>query len=188
MEFSYRISEAEYKQAFRLRLKAGGRAQTLKTVMFWVFVLVCLMLLWAVVERSSNQQSTTEEQTVTTHAEPPSANNILLNVGPFVLIAGAWVFILFRLGPLQLRRMYRRDPAMQGEFTVTITPESISTRNTCGTFSQTGWNIYEYWREGKGLIVLVMISRAYFALSLANLTDPQREELRGILAQVLPKK
>jgi hypothetical protein len=71
---------------------------------------------------------------------------------------------------------------------VNITPELISTQNTAGTSSKTGWNIYDYWHEGKGIILLVYHSGAYFLLSLASLSDAQRDELRAILAAAIPKK
>jgi hypothetical protein len=107
---------------------------------------------------------------------------------PAILIVGAWFFVVFRLQPMLLRRRYRKDPSMQGQFTVNITQESISTQNTAGSSSRTGWNIYKHWREEKGLILLVFHSGAYFLLSLAGLSEPQRDELRGILAAALPKK
>ena len=33
---------------------------TVKTIMFWAFILVCLMLLWTVVQRSSGMTKSTE--------------------------------------------------------------------------------------------------------------------------------
>ena len=77
---------------------------------------------------------------------------------------------------------------MQGEFAVKITTDSIYTENTAGISSKTGWNIYDSWREGKGLILLVFHSGAYFLISLAALSEVQQNELRGILSSALPKK
>jgi hypothetical protein len=88
---------------------------------------------------------------------------------------------------MQLRRQYRKDPAMQGQFTINITPESISTHNTAGSSSNTGWNIYDYWREGKGMILIVCQSGVAVPISLAGLSEAQQNELRGILAAALPK-
>ena len=87
-----------------------------------------------------------------------------------------------------LRRIYRKDPSMQGQFTANITPESISIENTAGTSFRAGWNIYERWREEEGLLLLVLRSGASSMISLADLSSTQRDELRGILAAVLPKK
>jgi hypothetical protein len=166
----------------------------MKTILFWVFVLVCLTLLWTVVNRNRRQSDPSDQPAPTQQQESEPANHtstpltILFNAGPFVVAGGFWVFVMVRLGPMSLRRLYRKDPTMQGQFTVNITPASISGHNTAGTSWQSQWSIYDYWREGKDLIVLVFLSSAYFVVSLKDLSDPQREELRAILAAALPSK
>jgi hypothetical protein len=87
-----------------------------------------------------------------------------------------------------LRRRFRKDPLMQGQFTVNITPESISIDNAIGTSSQSKWNAYRAWYEAEGVIVLVSRSWAGFLIGLAGLSEAQRDELRGILTAALPKK
>lgn len=87
-----------------------------------------------------------------------------------------------------MRRKYRKDPMMQGQFTVEITSESISGRNTAGNSWKNEWNTYASWVEGKSVIVLIYHTGLYFILNLAGLSDAQRGELRGILATALPKK
>jgi len=77
---------------------------------------------------------------------------------------------------------------MQGQISMSITPESISVENTAGASSKTGWNVYDYWCEGKGIIILAFHSGAYFLISLASLPETQQDELRGILTVALPKK
>ncbi len=193
MEFSYKLSEAEYIQASKLGRKASSRS-VFKVVLFWVFILICLMLLWAVVQKSRQRTSDLDQQAaVKSQANGPESrvsvtHALLVNIGPFVLLGGIWVFVLFNLGPIRLRRIYRKDPFVQGECTVNLTSESILVRNTAGTSSQTGWNVYKSWREGNGIIVLVFHSGACFGMSLAGLSNPQRDELRSILAAALPKK
>jgi len=51
MEFSYRISEAEYLQAAKLKLKGGSRARFLKLLLFWSLV-VCLAVFFSVYHKS----------------------------------------------------------------------------------------------------------------------------------------
>ena len=77
---------------------------------------------------------------------------------------------------------------MRGQFTVNITQDSISTENTAGTTSKSSWNVYDYWCEGKSVIVLMFHSGSYSVLSLAGLSEVQRGELRGILSAALPKR
>jgi len=191
MEFSYGITESEYVRACQL-----GRNSFLhpvaKKVLFWVFVLLCLMLLWAIVQKTSYPPAVLDDPTATQSLAVEPANKISLtralfvNVGPFVLLAVVWVFLV-NLGPKRLRRVYKKDPLMQGQFTVSLTSESISIQNTAGTSAQTGWNIYSSWREKNGIIVLILRSGPCFAMSLASLTEPQKNELRGVLSKALPR-
>ncbi len=189
MEFSYRISEAEYLSAAKLRLKAGARARLIKHILLWAVALGCLVLLTSIFYQHMHQPPTELQEPVETAApEHATVGQLVGKVVPAILVVGAWFFFMFRLQPMLLRRRYRKDPSMQGQFTVDITPESIGTQNTAGTSGRTGWNIYDYWREGKDIILLVFHSGAYLLLSVADLSEAQRDELRGILAATLPKK
>jgi hypothetical protein len=199
MEFSYKITEAEYLRACKLGRKSTSNA-VFKTVMFWFFVLVCLVMLWAVVQKNSQPADTTdqpvvtEESTSTPEVADAPANSrakirsVLENVLPAIFLIGIWIFIVFRLLPMRLSRIYKKDPYMQGQFTVNILPDSITVQNTVGSFSQTVWGVYDFWREGKDIFVLKLHSGASFAMSLAALSEPQRDELRGILSTALPRK
>ncbi len=217
MEFSYRISEAQFLQARKLGLERRSKHANVQTILFWVFIAICLLLLWVIVQKSAPQPrseapahtasmsdaQTTENPTPSNEALPQPSGSAghdshakpantplapLLNWGPFVAILLVWIFLLARYGPMRLRRMYRKNPLMQGEFTVNITPTAISIRNTAGTSSQYGWNIYEYWRERKDLIVLKYFSEGQFILNVAGLSDIQREELRSTLANAMPRR
>ncbi|HZB88617.1 MAG TPA: YcxB family protein [Terracidiphilus sp.] len=198
MEFSYRISEQDYREAWKLRLKQGQRGPILKTIAFWVVILICLMLLYSVIQRqaqthqavgNSSEAIAREVQQPAAPARPVHANWEKLFVdGPFVLMAIIWVIVMINLGPKQLRRLYTNDPMMQGEFTVEISPNGLASANTAGTSSKTGWNIYDFWREGRDVIVIVLRSQAYFVISLREFSIQQREELRTILTQALPPK
>ncbi|MGB6193975.1 MAG: hypothetical protein WBF42_16005 [Terracidiphilus sp.] len=77
---------------------------------------------------------------------------------------------------------------MQGQFSMKFTPASLSVQNTAGLSAEMGWNIVEYWREGRGLILLVFFTGTCYAVSLANLAEPQRDELRSIFTAALPKR
>ena len=190
MEFSYRISEAEYLRAAKLQLKGGSRARLLKLVLIWGLILVCLVVLLGIYHKSKQTNEAPAVQQESAEAVGPDhlADRLVENVLPFTVLAGVWIFIMFKWMPMRLQRVYRKDPSMQGQYTVSVTPESVATQNTAGTSSKTGWNIYNYWREGKDVILLVFHSGSYFLLSLRELPDAQRDELRGILTAALPKK
>ena len=191
MEFTFKVSEAEFLRAWKLRSNQQG-SRTVRTVLFWIFILVCLVLLWGVVEKSKQTKGGSDQPAVTQPAEPASrgtkTDNLLINVGPFFLLLGVWVFMLLKLRPTTVRGLYRKDPLMQGQFTVNVTSDSLSAENTAGTNWKARWNIFASWREGKDVIVLMYFTGAYFVLSIAGLSDSQRNELRGILAAALPKK
>ena len=122
MEFSYAVGEAEYIQAWKLRQKSVfGKFATGKTVLFWIFILACLLLLWAVVNRSPGAKDSRTTAPVAGGSQPSghaiskakgesnSALHTLENVGPMVLLAVVWLLTL-RAGPSRVRRIYRNDP------------------------------------------------------------------------------
>ena len=198
MEFSYKLTEAEYLRASKLRLKSVGMGTNVKKVFLWVFILVCLMLLWGVVTRDAQKTAVDGSAPVPTSSESVTPTNslpktdvplaLLINVGPFLLLIAVWFNLVTLRVPTRLRRMYRNDPAAQGLFTVNITPHSFAFKNTAGISSEISWNIYARWIDGGDLILLVNYSQAALTLSLAGLSDTQRAELRGILSAALPKK
>ncbi|MGB6193976.1 MAG: hypothetical protein WBF42_16010 [Terracidiphilus sp.] len=63
MEITYRITQAEYLRALKLQKKSKSGA-IVRTVIFWFFVLICLMMLWGVVQRLAPSSD---------HTDTPSA-------------------------------------------------------------------------------------------------------------------
>jgi len=179
MEFSYTVSEADYVAGWKLRRPR----RLLKSAMFWVFILVCVILLWGVVTRSHDAQPVEPEPASRASTDP--VHGVIVNVLPFVLIVGIWIFMLSQMGTT-IRRFYRKDPLMKGVFTVTIVPEKIAIANTAGFSSEGRWSLYQSWREGKNVIGLLMHTGAWFVLVVSGLSEPQRNELREILTSALP--
>jgi len=217
MEFSYRVTPEDYKQAFQLRRQQNSLvSRTMKTVMFWVFILVCLTLLWSIVQRKPNLSKPGTEVTPSSApisdsddggseasrnpggSEAPAVQRketglpraLLFNFGPFVMLAAIWFFILKNMnGKIGgLLGVYNRDPLMQGQFTVNVTSASISIQNTAGFAGQLNWYLFESWREGKSVIVLNYKSGNFNVLVTAALSESQKSEVRGILSAALPQK
>jgi len=190
MEFSFKVSEAEFLRAARLERKTASRS-SLKAAAFWVLVMLGMMFFYIAIQPSRHQPSATAQPailqpsnlTVVSHGVTMSQR-----VGPFLVLGGVWVLILAVLNPIRLRFLYRKDPRMQGEFTIRLSADSISTENTAGTLSLSAWNIYDYWCEDKGVVVLIFRSGAYSILSLAGLSGAEQSELRSILNAALPKR
>jgi hypothetical protein len=188
MEFSYRISEAEYRKVSILEQIGSARSAQFKAVVFWIFILVCLVLLWLVVSRSAPTGPVRISPSVHPVSPPPGsahgAADWLFTV-PAAVVAVLWAFSQSRS---RQRNNYQRDPEMQGVFTVNLTTQSISVRNSAGTSFESAWSIFESWWEKLGLILLRRRSGTFLVLNLAGLTEPQRAELRSILADALPQK
>ena len=173
--------------------KASSRS-SLKTAAFWISIMLGLLLLYRVIQPSphqpelSNHPTTAQASSVGPVNQVTPAPTVLEQIGPFLALAGLWILIVTALIPMRLKYLYRRDPRMQAEFTVTVMPDFIATQNAAGTTSRTGWNVYDYWCEGKNVIVLMFYSGSYSILSLAGLSEVQRGQLRGILRAALAKK
>jgi hypothetical protein len=184
MEFSYWVSEAEYAQAWKAARSGSYRLIRFLTwfMLSWLSVFLVVILLWVFAYYTSPQLPV---QHLHSSASASGTVGVML---PFLLVLCVWIFVLVGFTPMHIRRRYRKDPTMQGQFTVSITPDSISTSNTVGASSQSGWNVYRGWGEGKGVIVLLSHPGTYFILSLAGLTEPQRLELRAIVCGALPRK
>jgi hypothetical protein len=188
MEFSYRISEAEYLRARKAPKRSSAQIVYLilgANFLFWLMIFVLVVILWSVVQLTSAPAQT---QPASAHAHPAGFVGIiffcLILLGIFCLFAS----LFFGLGPLRARRHHRKSAYLRGQFTVNVTQRSISIQNSAGPSLQDTWNLYQYWRERNGLIVLVRSSREFAILNLAGLSDPQRAELRGLLTSALPQK
>jgi hypothetical protein len=197
MEFSYKVSEADFRQAWRLERKASSRS-SLKTAAFWISIMLGLLLLYKFIQPGGQQavassplfvaQASLNQSPDRLPGPVSTVSDSLERVGPFLVLAGVWILVVTTLVPMRLRYLYRRDPRMQAQFTVNITPDAISTENSAGTTSHSAWNVYEYWCEGKDIIVLMFHSGTYSILNLAGLSSLQRDELRGILAAALARR
>jgi hypothetical protein len=199
MEFSYTISEAEYLQAGRVSKKASGRAVLAAKLIFWFLVLAFLIAGWGLTlsdphvvtisHGADGYDYATTDWSRSSHPFARASHTLMVNFGPIAifLMSAAGVYA-FRGPVYRLRRAYRKNPVMNGKFTVFVTPESFSGRNSAGTSWQDNWTLFESWREGSGLILLNLRNGPYYILNLAGLSDPQRTELRSILADALPQK
>lgn len=193
MEFSFKVTESEFKRAWKLERKASSRS-SLKNAIFWILVMLGLMLLYRMIASSGHPAGISDQRAVVQALLSPPVHEVAIepsafeHFGPILVIAGIWFLLVGWMVPMRLRHLYRKDPRMQGEFTVNITPDWIATENSAGTTSKTAWNVYECWCESKGIIVLRFYSGSYSMLSLAGLAEPQRDELRRILAGALREK
>jgi hypothetical protein len=150
MEFSYKITEIEFQEGWRVERKASSRS-SLKTAAFWMAIMFGLLLIYRAFLPSrplpggAEQHLIAQASIVRPVNDVNTASGFLDRFGPFIVIAGLWILIVTRLVPMRLRYLYRKDPRMHGQFTVSITQDAISTENTAGTSSKSSWNVYDYW-------------------------------------------
>jgi hypothetical protein len=191
MEFSYRVSEKDYVQAWKIACKSR-KPPVVKTRLFWVLILFFLALLFRVVEMNlKHERPVKPEQAQSISVRPVasgSIGNIVSNVGPLVVILGFWIVLLFSMGPARARRMYRKDTNLHGEITVRLDSQSVAIESSVGTFFQSGWNAFTDWREAQDITVLRFPNTTFLIVNTNGLPESQRGELRGILAVALPKK
>ena len=187
MEFSYRISEEDYLKAFNPKFM-GRTKSVVKTILFWIIILACLMVLVTWPQHSPQRAPAVRPPAVHSVSSGHNAWDYIEGFGQ-LLLAVVTLVLLPVLTPKLQRRRYRKDPGMQGQFTVNITLESISVQNSTGTFHRSGWEPYRVWYETKGVMVLFSRPAAHsMIVNLAGLSESQRDELRGILSEAIPKK
>lgn len=196
MEFSYRVSEKDYVRAWKMAA-LSRRGPVIKTVLFWAFVIICLVLLFAIIEKNNNRhvearqdQSETEqtELAVAPSTVSSSFENIAKNVAPLALVAGIWVFLIFYWTPLRVRRRYRKDTNCHGQVTIALDAHSVDIRSSVGISFQSGWNAFTDWSEKQNIVLFRQPSGTFHIVNIAELSEVERDELRGILSAALPRK
>lgn len=197
MEFSYQITEDDYVRGCKMALRSK-RSTVIKTMLFWTLVLIGLILVFSIIQKSSHvsaPESITEPQVdsqgesePTPVTRPASAWNIALNFASLVALASIWGFLIFYWLPNANRRQYRKDTNSHGIVTVAIDTQSFALQSTVGTSLRSGWNAFDGWREKDGMVLLRYPAGTFQFLNVAGLSDAEREELRGILRAVLPQK
>jgi hypothetical protein len=198
MEFSYRISEDDYVRGCRMAMKAK-RPSVFKTILFWAFIVICLVLLFSVVSKSNHVAPASDSQYVAqddaqTDVPAPQIStrnaftNVAAQVGPFVFILAIWGFLFIYWIPNATRRRYRKDTNSHGILTVALDVESFALKSSLGTKYQSGWNVFTGWFEKDGIVLLGFPNGTFQFINVSGLSEAEREDLRGILATALPKK
>lgn len=195
MEFSYKITEPEYRRFARAQNRS---VQTILIrfvrglVLFWAAVFAAVVLLWAVVNHFSPEASSQKPgSAIAVQEAAPSTSSKVSQVasfGAFFAVLGVSFFSLFVFPRLKLRRQYRKDPVMQGTFHVTLLPNSIAIENTSGLSIKDEWNAFNPLREKKGLVIIRALFGTSFPINLTSLSDLEKAEVRRILSAIRKKR
>jgi hypothetical protein len=193
MEFSYKLTESEYLSACKIPVKRPGRNWT--RISSYVYNAILLLTVWGAVVLGMLLESwdlVGINAADVPHLHTPAAilpASIVPALGYFALVLMA--FRLLRptrwLAARRRREHFRADPQCQAETRVTVTVEGVSFHSATGS-SQSIWSTYSTWAERGGVLLLVTHAGVRKILCISKLTDPQRAELRGLLAAVLPQK
>ena len=185
MEFSYRVSEQDFREAQRVFNRYTWRRDR-SQIFLWTCIVLGLLLLWGIVHQGNAQMEPLGRSL------RQDGRSFLLGHGPLVpMLAVAfivWLVWLLRAGQREARKGFLKNPSSKGEFAISLAPEGLTITNTAGTSSNAPWSSYEFWIEGTNVIVLVLRSGLQFFINVDTASQEQRNELRAILAQVLPKR
>jgi hypothetical protein len=186
MEFTYRISEQEYLEAARLNRKSG-LGSSLRKVLFGVFLMLCLLLLFAVFMKIRSEHPDNVLETANHIASITLVPLLKQDAPGLAMVALAVLFAIF-WPRIRLQRMYRKLPALNGEVKALATAELFSVQSSTGSTSTTRWTDISTWCESDGLILLIHPSRIYQIVNVRQLPDRQQSEFLELLATALPPK
>lgn len=183
MEFTYKISEQDFFRAAKLYRKSTANSK-IRKILFVAFVVLCLVLLFAVVMKTRDRSI----EDIPPQQTSVSAGQIAQQIGPLVLIAVVLIVLVFVWPRMRLRGIYRKSPVLQGTVTVQATLDTFSVETSTGSTSRTRWSDMKMWYESNGLILLIYPTKIYQIVSVKDLSEPQLQEFRSILTTALPSK
>ena len=187
MELRYTISEEQF-----LNSEKPAVIHQYNRIFLWGCILFCTIFLWYFVAGQDHQTTTIHRPgapDVTIQQGPSrsfAARNHPLVIVPIFWVL-SWPIAVFVYFPRRLRSGYQKDASMQGEILLKLDPASVSLQFTGGS-TKVEWAALDHWSEKKGIVWLVYPTRTHHLVSLASLSDPERDQLRSTLAAHLPKK
>jgi len=201
MEFSYRVSEQDLREAQNAISGQDWRENRGKVIV-WAAIVTVLLLLWVAVHQWSNNQhlmenrSLTAVQTFRQDTEQRSfledGKSFVFGHGPLFPLSGlafaGWLVWVVGEGKRKARTDFLKSPIAQGEFHIHLAREGLQVTNTAGASSSMAWNVYDHWIESPNVVVLILRSQQQFLISIRAASEQQRGELRTLLNQVLPKR
>jgi hypothetical protein len=189
MIFSYKITEADFVAAQKLRSRKTRSSSKPKAFIFWPILFVGIVAVWIVVNQTLRPAPVHHDDPFVLRGSGPAffVKAFLISQGPFWAIAGAGMIAGYFMLRTSARKVYGKSGLMQKEFTVEITPNSFTSTSSSGSHSHSIWRDFEFWREAGSLVLLVRSVGTFSILNVAGLSAVQREELRSVLQSALPE-
>lgn len=113
-------------------------------------------------------------------------NQTLSNFAPLFVLAAVWAALTWGTPWLLARRLFVKQPSLQGPRTMTLDTAGVHLRWSGGT-SDFVWNNFTRQLEGKNQFLLYTSPILFTIVPKRALTDEQLSEFRAILAQSVPK-
>jgi hypothetical protein len=178
MQFTSKLSEAEYMGAYRLNCKSPYRAIAnaiayTVTSLFWIFLIASWIF----------------------KALHPSDPFLGQNVSAFqkAILPGAFGFLLWVLffrvyTPYDTRRKFRKTRSFQIEVLNEINSEGLMQKTSEGSYGFSRWADFSHWRESEQMFIVVYPTGIFCMIPKSAVTSEQQNEVRNILTAALAKK
>ena len=180
MDFTTKISEQDFLDAYRLRCNSLIVLQRIATISLYVLTTACGMVIVCAFMKA--WEGSGDKDAV------KSLFVVLFNILPFEILTFLYVVYLKLYIPFRVRRLFRQDPNHKGEMAVQLSGDGVSEESSIGPNVYFPWAACSRWRESRRVIVLIVQSGIYFIFPKACLSAAQQDELRSELATRLPMR
>lgn len=178
MEFSVRVSERDYLDAFTLKRRSGMRVAARAALVAFAGLAWTAVIGALVVQQVRSHDEDAMQQAI----------SLRVNILPAALVLTGFVALVWVVVPWLVRRQFRKNPNLQADFFIALTDAGITQRSSMGSSADTRWNAFKSWRESETILILEFPSNLYLVLPKTGLTEAQRQELRSIVSSKLPQR
>ena len=160
MEFTVRITEQDYLDAYRLQRRSKWR-------MIGKFLAYAsCALVWTIIGGSFLIQHFRSQDPERIDQAFAMRENFM----PMSLFLTAYVLLTAIGIPWLLKRQFRKNRNLNADFFNQITAEGITQKSSQGSSSQTLWNAFKSWRESERVFILEFPSGLYLLLPKSGIS------------------
>jgi hypothetical protein len=164
MEFTCKVSYKDYREALRLKRKI------LRRVVYGLLLIGVLLCIYWMVLAARNE---------TVKSAQIFMPALELVVWPLVYLGLLRLFAFFS---------YRKNRNIKSEFFFHLTTEELSYQSSAGGSGTTPWSSLSYWRESKGVFILVFPSGIFLICPKSFMASELQANFIQLVGTSLPKK
>jgi hypothetical protein len=178
MQFTSRLTEDEYMEAYRLNCKSLYRAIANAiayaiTGLFWIFLIAS----WIFKTLHPNELFLGQNVSAFQKTILPGSVGFLL-----------WVLFFRVYTPYDTRRKFRKTRSFQVEVFNEMNSEGLMQKTAEGSYGFSRWADFTHWRESARMFIVVYPTGIYCMIPKSAITGEQQKEVRNLIATALPKK